>query len=359
MSSFSPNQAANLVSRVSAQYPGVLSRRSAQSSGAPTFGTLPPVPGAIVLAAATMRHKFTSGGSPRTSNSCPRDAASGSRVCTKYHVTVRVGKPQVYIEPSDRAAVNKAFADYKRRLGRVRKDDPRLRSSEVIKAGLKGTSKDVNDSERYDRYMMICKTLGVPEGTYISQALLNDSIANTGLTPQQRTAAARAAGVFGDMTEGYLSSDEFRLGPKSRLFGSTYEDRLRGGVLIALGILPQYTSAKLTDELKAQDRLPYAKIDTAQREQESVAARRRAIELQKARREAKASSSAPTPSAPTPSAPTEPQDSSPFDPQDPTTEAAEDTQAAKTSNLPLIIGGSVLGLLLIGGGAYFAMRKRK
>ena len=192
-----------------------------------------------------------------TSASRMIDFTGSTAVGGKYGVggrvaTMKIDRPATYVPHQNRESVIQKSKAERARLGIKGKQ---TRASWIAKGGSTPNYFDVDDSKKFDVYEALCEALGVPLGTFVDSKVYESARRNVrspGFSKAELDAINAELGLRGDSRLEYNVNDAFVFHPKGRLFNVSYEDRLRGAVLTALGVIPM-SSRNLNDVLRELD----------------------------------------------------------------------------------------------------------
>lgn len=191
-----------------------------------------------------------------TSASLSKDFTGSTAVGGKRGIGYReankvVKRPVVYVPYQNRESVLQKSKAARERLGIKGKHS---RASFIAAGGPTPNGFDVVDSEKFDIYEALCKALGVPLGTFVDSKVYSDAeryLRSPGFSTAELDDMNAKLGLRGDKKLDNYST-ELKNHPKSRIFNVSYENRLRGAVLTALGVIPM-SSRNLNDVLRELD----------------------------------------------------------------------------------------------------------
>lgn len=267
---------------------------------------------------------------------------TGGRVATLKRV-----RPANYVPHGQRKNLQDQYKADRLRLGKIGKG-----KNAYLSAGGKFPQYfDVDPSIEFDVYEALCAALDVPLGTFVDSTLFSrakSGLRNPGFSYSELASLNAKLGLRGDAKLEYNVNESYINHPQGRLNGVPYEDRLRGSVLTALGIIP-FSSRNLSEVLNELD--GKESIEFRGRSPQALS---RVVSLAQRKSELAPSQTA-SPSTTVEEAPLDLETASD---DEITGEGSEDTPSTQPkSKKGLIIGGTVATVLLLGGASYYFLSK--
>lgn len=284
-------------------------------------------------------------------------AVGGKRGVGGRRATNTWPRPVMYVPENERDTATQVYLAALRALPKSSGAGvSKYTRASAVAAGLPTpTIHDVQDSLNFDVYEAICEALGVPVGTFVDTNVFNkakNGMRNTGMSRAEIEAEMDRLNIRGDARTSYYGSRELAYNnPKSRFHNVPYKDVLKGSVLTALGIIPLNTRniSEVLREIEGQSNIQASGAipkqttsyitDLATRRSELAAS---GDKVAQAVTQSGGDSSVAEQPAPDGSQGTE--------------EDSSKGKDKKKSNATLLYGGIAVGILAVGGLAYWYTR---